>query len=356
MRVLIDEGLSTLQQLGGIGYFSLNLFEHLKPIVECEITNYRYLKGLPRLGKRASYLVLANLEPLRLKYDVIHYQNYYIPPFLGKAKGVVTVHDLGGLRSPNVYPFWYNSYFRRTLRNAVRRADAITLASYAMKEELLDLFPELDESHVHVCHHGLRPLFFRPRTTGVEIVPVGLKPGSYFLFVGNLEKRKNLTFLLSEFIAARKRSKIARETKLVLVGKFGIGYDEFRKLISESENIIHLGRLDEEELLVLYRNCKAFIFPSFYEGFGVPILEAMSQRVPILISNIPSSLEFHHRHNDQCFVFELGNAESLVEQLAHLDKHSAAIVPHLEYGDITIYSYDRVAREHLKVYHRVLQE
>ncbi|HUL42840.1 MAG TPA: glycosyltransferase family 1 protein [Bacteroidota bacterium] len=355
MKVLIDEGLSTLQQLGGIGYFSLNLYEHLKPLVDCEITNYRYLKGLPRVGKRAAYLVLANLEPLRRKYNVIHYQNYYIPIFPGRAKSVVTIHDLGGIRSPEVYPSWYNAYFRRTLRDAVRRANAITLASYAMKSELLDVFPNIDEDSVHVCHHGIRSPFFLWGATDADRVPAGLKPGSYFLFVGNLEKRKNLTFLLSQFIAARRGSKIARDTMMVLVGKLGVGYDEFRSLISESENIIYLGRLGEQELIGLYRNCKAFIFPSYYEGFGVPILEAMSQKVPILISNIPSSLEFHRRHNEQCFVFELGNAESLVEQLAHLDTHAQDIAPYLTYGDLTIYSYENVAREHLKVYRSVLQ-
>ena len=96
MKVLIDEGLSTLQQLGGIGYFSLSLWEHLKKFVECDITDYHYLKRFPRVAKRMLYLGLANIEPLKQQYNIIHYQNYYVPRFLGKSKGVVTIHDLGG--------------------------------------------------------------------------------------------------------------------------------------------------------------------------------------------------------------------------------------------------------------------
>lgn len=356
MKVLIDEGLSTLQQLGGIGYFSICLWKHLKEFVECDITNYRLLKTLPRGVKRAVYLGLTNLEPLRQKYDIIHYLNYCIPRFLGRSKGVTTIHDLGGLKSPELFPIWYNAYFRRIIHSSVVRSDAFTVSSYAVKQELLSLFPRLDELRVHVCHHGVRSVYLAPQPHETEFIQMNLKPYSYFLFIGNLEKRKNVQFLLTQFISARKSSLVARDTKLVLVGKLGIGYQDFQQLISERENIIHLGRLGDESVVTLYKYCKAFLFPSLYEGFGVPILEAMSQKVPILISNIPSSLELHLRHNSQCFVFELGRDETFVEMLSHLDKNSADISPRLEYGDLSIYSYHNVAREHAKVYAQVLQQ
>lgn len=354
MKVLIDEGLSTLQELGGIGYFSISLWEHLKNFIECDITNFQYLKSLPRIAKRAIYLGLANIEPYKRQYDIIHYQNYYVPRFLGKSKGVATIHDLAGLISPDVYPSWYNTYFRKVLRNTIQRSDAITLSSYAAKEELCGLFPRIDQSRVHVCHHGVRSIFFETHSIEKEIIHLGLQPYSYFLFVGNLEKRKNLSFLLSQFTTARKHALISQDTKLVLVGKLGIGYDDFKFLISEQNNIIHLGRLKEHHLVALYKFCKAFVFPSLYEGFGVPILEAMTQKAPVLISNIPSSLEFHNRHNKHCFVFELGHKETLIELLSHLDKNFETTRHRLNYGDLSMYSYDNVAQEHIKVYNNVL--
>ena len=124
--------------------------------------------------------------------------------------------------------------------------------------------------------------------------------------------------------------------------------------MSERDNIVYLGRLNEEQLVVLYKNCKSFIFPSLYEGFGVPILEAMSQRVPILISDISSSKELNRRHNNQCFIFELERKETLIEMLSHLDKNYKSIASGLNYGDLSIYTYDRVAQEHLNVYTKIV--
>lgn len=354
VKVLIDEGLSTLQQLGGIGYFSLTLWRHLRKFIDCDITDYHYLKRLPRSARRAAYLALANIEPRLKHYDVIHYQNYYVPHYKGKAKAVATIHDFAGLTCPDVYPEWYNVYFRKVLRKAIERVEAVTLSSFALREELLGLFPTIEDSKVHVCHHGVRSVFFQSHPVEEDLRPLNIPPFSYFLFVGNLEKRKNIQFLLSEFIEARNRGAIARDTKLVLVGKTGNGYNNFRHLISEQDNIIHLGRLGEEYLVALYRFCKAFIFPSLYEGFGVPILEAMTQRVPIIISDIPSSLEFHRRHNNHCFVFERQKKGMLAELLSHLDKNFAEISSSLNYGDLSIYTYDNVAREHAKVYYHVL--
>ena len=355
MKVLIDEGLSTLQQLGGIGYQSVYLWKHLQKLIKCDITDYRLLRKLPRGIKRAAYFGLANIEPYLQKYDLIHYQNYYIPRLFGKTKGITTIHDLGGFKSPPVYPEWYNTYFRRVIRSAVHRSDRIIVPSHAVKQELMSLFPDVDESRAQVCYNGLRSVFFESQWNEEDLASMNLSPRSYFLCVGNLENRKHLPFLLSQFSAARRRSLIAADTKLVLVGKVGVGFENFRHLISDGDQIIQMGRLSDEQLVVLYKFCKAFVFPSLYEGFGIPIVEAMSQKVPILISNIAPSVELHHRHNNQCFVFELGSDESFTETLSHLDKHFAEITPKLHYGDLSIYSYDSIAREHLAVYRHTLQ-
>jgi len=354
MKVLIDDGLSTLQETGGIYNQSINLWKHLRTLIQCDITDYHYLKTFPRVARRAVYLGLTNLGPHQRQYDLIHYQNYYVPRSRGKAKGVTTIHDLAGLKSPDVYPAWYNAYFRRTLHQALVRSDAMITVSNAIRKQLLDAFPHMDESRVHVCYNGLRSVFFESRPVEEELDAIGLRPYSYFLCVGNLEVRKNLPFLLLQFAEARKRSLIAKDTKLVLVGQEGIGFKSFQHQISERDQIFRLGRISDEQLVTLYRFCKAFLFPSLYEGFGIPILEAMSQGAPILISNIPASLELHRRHNSRCFVFELDRKEMLAEMLSHLDQNSAHIADRLDYGDLTLYSYDHVAQEHVRIYAQIL--
>ncbi len=355
MKVLIDEGLSTLQELGGIGHNSINLWCHLKKFIDCDITDYRYLKRLPRILKRGMYLGLASIEPLKQKYDVIHYQNYYTPRLFGKTKAVTTIHDLGGLELPAVYQSWYNAYFRSIIAATVKRSDALILPSEVMRENLLNRFPKLEKSRTHICRTGgLRPIFFHYHPMVQDLDHLDLRPHSYFLFIGNLENRKNIPFLISQFIEARKQSLLSKHTKLVLVGKKGIGYERFEHFISEDNNIIYLGRLSDEHLVLLYKFCKAFLFPSLFEGFGVPILEAMSQHVPILISNIPSSVELNRANNNQCFVFEPDDGETLRAMLSHLDKNHATITAGLDYGDLSVYSYDDIAKEHARIYQDVI--
>jgi glycosyltransferase involved in cell wall biosynthesis len=356
MKVLIDEGLSTLKELGGIGHQSVNLWKSLKKSIDCDITDYQFLKTLPRGVRRAVYLGVTNLDPRLKRYDIIHYENYYVPRFPSSTRKVATIHDLGGLKAPDVYPGWYNAYFKRVLENAVKRAGAVILPSHAVKQELVSTFPGVDASRAHVCHNGIRSAFLETCPSSEELVSMQLRPYSYFLFVGNLDKRKNLAFLLSKFAEARKRRLIAEDTKLVLVGGPGIGFADFQHFISERDHIAHLGRLSDEQLASLYKFCKAFVFPSLYEGFGIPIIEAMSQSAPILISDIPPSLELNLRHNNQCFVFELGRDEMFAEMLSHLDKNFADIRSRLNYGDLSMYTYDRVALEHLKVYTAMLKD
>jgi glycosyltransferase involved in cell wall biosynthesis len=355
MKVLIDDGLSTIQQLGGIGYQSLYLSNHLKKIIDCKITDYSKLRLFPRVIKRAAYIGLANIESIKNTYDLIHYQNYYIPRLSGKTKRVATVHDLGGLKCPEVYQEWYNIYFRRMLQNTIKRAEAVITVSNTIKEDILSYFPKIDKDRVFVCYNGIRSVFMDFHPTLEDIGLMNIDPYSYFLFVGNLEKRKNLPFLLSQFINAHNNSIIAPDTKLILVGKIGIGYEKFEHLLSEKQNIIHLGRLNDEQLVTLYKYCKAFIFPSIYEGFGIPIIEAMSQKVPILISNIPPSLELNSRHNNQCFIFDLDRKGTLIDTLSHLDKNHSKVAANLDYGDLSIYNYDNVAKEHVRVYNYILQ-
>jgi glycosyltransferase involved in cell wall biosynthesis len=350
MKILIDEGLSTLQQLGGIGYFSESLWRNLKKYAECDITDYRYLKGFPRVVKRACYLALANIEPYKQKYDIIHYQNYYLPSHHGRAARIVTIHDMAGLRCPEVYPSWYNIYFRKIITKTSQRSDAITVSSYAIRDDLFNFFPGLSASRIFVCHHGIRPQYFDGVADEKYLKTFLLDPKSYFLYVGNLETRKNLQFVLKGFIDGRSRGAIHPLTKLVLVGKTGAGYEELAPLIAEENNIIHLGRLDDAHLLALYKYCKAFVFPSRYEGFGVPILEAMSQNVPIIISDIPSSVELHERHNKQCFVFNLNDVKGFLDLLSFLDSNGSRTSRELNYGDLSVYSYSQVAANHFKVY------
>ena len=139
-----------------------------------------------------------------------------------------------------------------------------------------------------------------------------------------------------------------------MVGKPAWGYSELKSLFREEYGIRELGYISDAKLVALYRYSKALVFPSLYEGFGIPIVEAMSQRIPIIISNIPTSIELNSMHNMQLFPFELGDENCFLRHLEKLEVEWEKVRLELDYGDLSIYNYSNVAKYHLQVYRQVV--
>lgn len=355
MNVLIDDCLSTLGALGGIGHQSLCLAKHLGKFVQCDFQGHRHLRFIPRVARKLSYIGLANLEALRKEYDVIHYQNHYVPILKGRSKKVVTINDLSVFRFPETVPVIWRAYNRHAIAHAVSRADAIVTLSVFIKEELLTMFGHRRPEDVFVCPAGIRGVFLSELPHEERIRRFGLRPWSYFLYLGDLTRRKNLGFLVRCYLEAKKRSVLSPETALVLAGKPYWGYHEIRDLLRKEEGIVSLGYVDDADIVSLYHFSLALVYPSIYEGFGMPIIEAMSQNIPIIVSNIPTSLELNKTHNNQMIVFELGVEESLVAALAHVEQNSDLVRAALQYGDLSIYQYDQIAQRHVEVYNKILR-
>lgn len=354
MRVLINDGLSTLGQYTGIGQHTINLWKHLSKLTKCDLSDYSYLRGVPRVLRRLCYLVIVNGECALQRYDVVHYQNYYVPFARGKGKKIVTIQDVITFLHPELHPRAYVHYHRTVVRNAIKRADAVVVPMDTIRTQMLSVFPFLLPEKLFVIPNGLRDDFLQTGASEDDVRKFAIEPYSYFLYVGVLSRRKNLHFLLEAFLSAKSKSAVNKETRLVLVGKRDFGYDEIKGLIQEQQGIVELGHLPDRSVVALYRFAKALVLPSLYEGFGMPIIEAMSQRVPIIVSNIPTSLEIHRLYNEQLFIFNLGDEQSLIELLSHVGRNFKTIRSRLQYGDLTRYSYDSVAREHLEVYRRIL--
>jgi glycosyltransferase involved in cell wall biosynthesis len=354
MKVLIDDGLITKDKLSGIGHHGVQLWIHLKKLIDCEITDFSYLKRLPRVARRVAYIAVANVQSLYRQFDLTHYQNHYAPFLGGPARRVMTIHDLVAFRFPETLPAIYRRYNQHAIRSAIRHCDAIVTRSTAVKGEVLSMFPRLKEESVYVCGGGLREVFFDNQCTDGAVRALGLEPGGYFLFVGDLTRRKNLRFLLDAFLRGKKEGILSKTTSLALVGKQAWGSWDFRDLLRKDLGVVVLGYQSDETVASLYRFCKATVSPSLYEGYGLPILEAMSQGAPIIASDIPATIELDREHGNQVFVFELGNEDHLLSQLGGMDKESNTIRSRLRYGDLHRYRYDAVARRHVEVYEQVL--
>ena len=355
MRILIDEALGSKGQKSGIGTLTVNLARHLKKYVSCDITEYRMIHRLPRYIRKWAYIGAANIPSFFQGYDVIHHVNEYVPRVRGKSRHILTVNDLSVLYYPETIPLVWRYHNRKAFKKSVRRADAITAISESVRDELLKTFPELERKRVFVSTPGVRTELLEATPSENDLDELQLRPFSYFLFVGELHRRKNLPFLLQAFITAKERRLIEKATQLVVVGKPSFGYSEVKPLLREESGIREMGYLEDRQIAALYKYCKALVYPSVYEGFGIPIIEAMVQNAPIVVSRIPTSIELDRRHGEQMFSFELGDQKRLLEVLQLLDRDGAEVRKKLSYGDLSRYSYDNVALEHVAMYRSVCE-
>jgi glycosyltransferase involved in cell wall biosynthesis len=189
-------------------------------------------------------------------FDLLHCTTFR-GPLRARVPVVVTVHDLALLRFPEAFRPWHRTTGRLALRSAVRAADAIVAVSEFTRDELVDLLG-VPEDRIRVVRNGVETVF-SPDGPAAE--------GDYVLAVGTLEPRKNLARVVE---AAR-----LAEVDLRVVGAAGWGGADVPGWV---------GRVPDEELARLYRGARCVVYASLYEGFGLPVLEAMASGVPVVTS------------------------------------------------------------------------
>lgn len=228
---------------------------------------------------------------LRLSTELAfnHVDSLFVPahvvPLIHPQATIVTVHDLGYLHEPAAHTGSSRWYLHWSTRWSVRAARRIIAISEATKRDLVDRY-RVPESRITVIHHGVDERF-RPASSD-EIGRIHRSLGiddPFILFVGTIQPRKNIVRLIRAFeVIARERPDI----RLVLAGKMGWKTAEIEQPLRESiyaERIQALGHVPDDDLPALYSAATVFALPSLYEGFGMPVLEAMACCTPTLVSN-----------------------------------------------------------------------
>ena len=227
----------------------------------------------------------AALEKLIGPVDVFHATNYLLTHPVQRAKRVVSIHDLTLILSPQWHPAKRLREMSTGLRASAEAADRIIAISQATKEDVVKHLG-IDAGRVAVVPLGIdasfRPL---PRAeTTAALAPLGLTPGSYVLFLGTVEPRKNLSRLLDALV------KLGRDVgPLVVAGADGWGNDEVGARLAElgrHGRVRRLGYVPASHRVPLLSGARAFVFPSLSEGFGLPPLEAMACGTPVVTSNV----------------------------------------------------------------------
>ncbi|MEK9173728.1 MAG: glycosyltransferase family 1 protein, partial [Patescibacteria group bacterium] len=202
-------------------------------------------------------------------------------PLIGGKRNIVTVHGLEYEVSPKSYGWLERLYMRISIRYSCLKADTIIAVSENTKKDLIRLYGVL-ESKIVVVGEGFVEKKYESNSKHQTGIP-------YLLFIGRIEERKNVVRIIEAFEILKERYQIPHQ--LILVGKKGHGYEQVRRRIFSSRfrnEIQERGYVGEEEKLTLLENAGVFIFPSLYEGFGLPVLEAQAASVPVVTSQSSS--------------------------------------------------------------------
>jgi len=235
-----------------------------------------------------------------------------------KAPRIVTIFDLSALRHPETCTPATLSHLKRLLDHAVPRAEAFIAISESCKADLIELL-HVNEEQVHVVYGGINLEEFSAENRDDHLDTVKSKHrivGDYFIHLGTIEPRKNLPRLLEAY--ARVRARHSDCPKLVLAGAKGWIYEATFDAIAQhklQDAVIHTGYLPRSEALVLLRGAFACVYPSLYEGFGLPVLEAMASRVPVITSNVSSLPEVIGDHGIQVAPESIDEIEAALENV-----------------------------------------
>jgi glycosyltransferase involved in cell wall biosynthesis len=290
---------------------------------------------------------------IRLSYEMfIHRVDIlFVPahtlPIIHPKKSIVTIHDIGFERKAKLYSSdkigpadgfifkvinflvklitrgKFNSsiidYHSWSTRFALLNAKIIITVSEFTKQEMVEFY-KADAEKIKVVYNGFNNELYRPINDKEKIKQVLDKYDirtSYIFYVGRLEKKKNTATLVHAYAIMRQKYKEIKH-KLVLVGKPGLGFDEVKYVINEfnlDEEVVITGWAPEADMPYIYNGASLFIFPSLYEGFGIPLLEAMASGVPIAASNIASIPEVV---KDSALLFNPDNKEDMAEKMAKI--------------------------------------
>lgn len=225
----------------------------------------------------------------KLKVDVFHEPSFVTPVFK-KCPTVVTIHDLAYLYFPECFARRNVMYFKAMVARSVIKSDTVIAVSENTKKDIINHF-KICPDKVRVVYEAVDG-FFRIVNDSKESERIKRKfniTKEYILNVSLISPRKNLVFLLNSFKKLRENKNI--DCQLVIAGGKGWRYENIFKtaaLLKLENNVIFTGQVSNNEILHLYNNAILFAYPSLYEGFGLPVLEAMACGCPVISSNTSS--------------------------------------------------------------------
>lgn len=322
MRLGYDTAPLALSQAGERRYAAA-LLAALDARDDVEVTRLSLSRRRPRsFGQRLAWQAAAEglYYPLQLArkaraagVELVHHPRHLVPPEPGlRVPSVVTVHDVLPLRMPETFSGLIARRYRFLARLATRRAARVVTGSEHSRTDIAELLG-VPVERIRVTPYGVEP-HFRPVEPDLERLHTrfGVRP-PYVLCVGTLEPRKNMVGAVRAFERAQRSFS---DHSLVLIGGRGWKPAEFERLVEgTSVPLVRAGYVDDEELVQLYSGADCFLFPSFGEGFGFPVLEAMACGAPVVSGDRTSLPELV---GDAGLLVDPHSTEALAEALERM--------------------------------------
>lgn len=327
MTIGIDGNEANVEKLVGVSVYTQQILKYAQKIANKNLKFIIFLKNqpnksLPQETEFYSYQVIQArflwsqiFLPFYLfknkNIDVFFAPAHYAPRFLNVPL-VLTIHDLSYFYFPNEFLKKDLYKLRNWTEYSIKKSSKVIAVSKRTKKDIQRFYPEKTEL-TEVIYNGFEKQITIEITKTSILKELQLQAQDYILYVGTLQPRKNILRLIKTFYNIVTFNK--KSLKLVIAGKKGWLYDdiynEVKKLKLENK-VIFTDYLPDEKIVELYKNALCFVMPSLYEGFGIPILEAMSFNVPVVSSNSSSLPEIG---GDACLYFDPMDENDMTQKI-----------------------------------------
>jgi len=374
-RILID-ATTVVEKVDGLSRYIINLLAHFpKEAFDKFDFSVLIIKGVQReelwkvlqqgnfkvieteispIGPKRDWGMFMFLRKNKNSFDLFHSTSNQYPLYL--KGGVATVHDLT-FRKYFDTPWWtFNmavAYLNRVIKNSLIKSTAVIAVSNATKNDLLESYGSEFADKIQVIYEGWEN--FTTEDSSLNVHAENLDYKNYLFFLGTTRKHKNIKNLLKAFDIAIKR--IPANIQLVLTGRTDYLDSEDQKVLEkineQGTRVEFTGYVDNEALEYLFRNADAFIYPSLWEGFGIPILEAFSFNKPVLCSNTASLPEVA---GDAGIYFDPYDPKSIADAIINFYEDESLRITCVEKGkqQLAKFSSAKAAQETIELYEKCL--
>jgi len=298
--------------------------------------------------------VLPSLSQ-KTKIDLLHSLHYTKPLRLNCAS-VVTFHDMTYYLYPQLHTRSRRLVFPTAMRFSAKQADALITVSESTREDAIRLL-EIDPERIFTTQLGVDPSFtvLDDNDAELRVISKYSLPEKYILYLGTIEPRKNLPVLIKSY---KQIADDGTDYKLVLVGKYGWMYQEVLALIDDldlQDMVCLTGYVSQEDLPVVYNLASLFVYPTIYEGFGLPALEAMACGVPVITTRVASLPEIV---GDAGLLIPVNDTDALYEAMNQVLEDTALREKLIHDGlaRSKLFSWERTAQLTQQVYKKVLEK